>query len=211
MWYYHYTILIYWLKYDELLSAAFDFFRVPMSITNLVKAYFGDLQFSFSTPKFSTAWQRLEVRIMAECTISLLAFTMAMEVIIRASRWVGLYRDLTTITRNPTIHTNPFDNGCRAPLVRYKAVSVANGFVWHTTYRKLQYLANHRHSNNISDNLLKENIPSVYSFPHWKAINVFLEISAILYRFFLCAQHIQLFHGSDQILVPSGWAKPYLY
>jgi len=33
----------------ELLWAAFDFFRVPMSITHLVKAYFGDLQFSFST------------------------------------------------------------------------------------------------------------------------------------------------------------------
>jgi len=41
----------------ELLWAAFDFFRVPMSITNLVKAYFGDLQFSFSTPKFSTTRQ----------------------------------------------------------------------------------------------------------------------------------------------------------
>jgi len=41
----------------ELLWAAFDFFRVPMSITNLVKAYFGDLQFSFSTPEFSTTWQ----------------------------------------------------------------------------------------------------------------------------------------------------------
>jgi len=29
----------------ELPWEAFDFFRVPMSITNLVKAYFGDLQF----------------------------------------------------------------------------------------------------------------------------------------------------------------------
>jgi len=73
----------YWA---ELLWAAF--FRVPMSITNLVKAYFGDLQFSFSTPKFSSTWQCLEVGIMAGCTISPLAFTMAMEVIIRASRWV---------------------------------------------------------------------------------------------------------------------------
>jgi len=59
-----------------------------MSITNLVKAYFGDLQFSFSNPTSSTAWQCLEVGIMAGCTISSLAFTMAMEIIIRASRWV---------------------------------------------------------------------------------------------------------------------------
>jgi len=29
----------------ELPWEAFGFFRVPMSITNLVKAYFGDLQF----------------------------------------------------------------------------------------------------------------------------------------------------------------------
>jgi len=45
----------------ELLWAAFDFFffRVPMSITNLVKACFGDLQFSFSTPEFSTTLQYL--------------------------------------------------------------------------------------------------------------------------------------------------------
>jgi len=72
----------------ELLWAAFDFFRVPMSIKNLVKACFGDLQFSFSTPEFSTMWQCLEVGIMAGCTIYTLAFTMPMEVIIRASRWV---------------------------------------------------------------------------------------------------------------------------
>jgi len=64
------------------------FTNVQKSITNLVKAYFGDLQSSFSTPEFSSTWQCLEVGIMAEFTISL-AFTMAMEVIIRASRWVG--------------------------------------------------------------------------------------------------------------------------
>jgi len=63
----------------ELLWAAFDFFRVPTSITNFVKAYFGD---------FSTTWQCLEVGIITGCTISPLAFTMAVEVIIRPSRWV---------------------------------------------------------------------------------------------------------------------------
>ncbi|MBN3277490.1 DPP6 protein, partial [Polyodon spathula] len=59
-----------------------------MTITNLMKAYLGDLQFSFSTSEFSTTWQCLEVGIMAGCTISPLAFTMAMEVIIRVSKWV---------------------------------------------------------------------------------------------------------------------------
>jgi len=63
-------------------SSAFDFFKVPMSITNLVKAYFGDLQFSFTTPEFSTTWQFLKVGIMAGCPISPLA---SMEVIILMS------------------------------------------------------------------------------------------------------------------------------
>ena len=36
----------------------------------------------------TTAWLQLKVGIMAVCTISPLAFTMAMEVIIRASKWV---------------------------------------------------------------------------------------------------------------------------
>ena len=68
--------------------AAFDFFRVPGAITRLVKAYFSDLQLSFATPSFRTDWHSLEIGIMAGCTISPLAFTMAMEVIIRASKWV---------------------------------------------------------------------------------------------------------------------------
>ncbi len=70
------------------LWAAFDFFQVPTIITNLVKHYFQDLQFCLTTSGFTTSWQPLEVGIMAGCTISPLAFTMAMEIIIRASKWV---------------------------------------------------------------------------------------------------------------------------
>lgn len=61
----------------NLLWMAFCYFGVPKPILNLVQSYFKD-----------TAWQHLEVGIMAGCTISPLTFTMAMEVIIRASRWV---------------------------------------------------------------------------------------------------------------------------
>jgi len=88
----------------ELLWAAFDFFRVPMSITKLMKAYFGDLQFSFSTPEFSTAWQCLEVGIMAGCIISPLAFTMAIVVIIRASSMKRALDFWAVITINLSIH-----------------------------------------------------------------------------------------------------------
>ncbi|XP_076879265.1 uncharacterized protein LOC143527830 [Brachyhypopomus gauderio] len=86
-----------------LLWKAFEFFQIPDEITRLVKAYFGDIQFCFSTEEFVTSWQRLEVGIMAGCTISPLAFTMAMEVIIRASKWVVGGERLHDGTRLPPI------------------------------------------------------------------------------------------------------------
>lgn len=87
----------------ELLWKAFEFFQVPDEITRLVKAYFEDIQFCFSTGEFVTSWQRLEIGIMAGCTISPLAFTMAMEVIIRASKWVVGGERLHNGTRLPPI------------------------------------------------------------------------------------------------------------
>ncbi|KAE8284702.1 hypothetical protein D5F01_LYC16135 [Larimichthys crocea] len=72
----------------ELLWTALKFFNVPDTITTLVMDYFQDLQFCFTMPEFTTSWQHLEVGIMAGCTVSSLPFTMAMEVIIRASKWV---------------------------------------------------------------------------------------------------------------------------
>jgi len=71
----------------SVLWTAFDFFQVPTTITNLVKHYFWDLQFCL-TSDFTTNWQQLEIGITAGCTISPLAFEIAMEIIIRASKWV---------------------------------------------------------------------------------------------------------------------------
>ncbi|KAK0156516.1 Retrovirus-related Pol polyprotein from type-1 retrotransposable element R2 [Merluccius polli] len=72
----------------NLLFTAFDYFKVPAALTTQVRAYFQDVQLCVTTAEYTTAWQHLEVGIMAGCTISPLAFTLAMEVIIRASRWV---------------------------------------------------------------------------------------------------------------------------
>lgn len=58
----------------NLLWESFNFFHIPSSITTLVKAYFEDLQLCFTTSDFTTSWQRVEVGIMAGCTISTLAF-----------------------------------------------------------------------------------------------------------------------------------------
>lgn len=66
----------------SLIWTAFNFFHIPNTITNLVRNYFQDLQFCIQPTEYTTSWQYLEVGIMAECTISPLAFAMAMEVII---------------------------------------------------------------------------------------------------------------------------------
>lgn len=68
----------------KMLCTAFDFFNISRNITELVKTYFQDL-FCVNT---TTTWQNLEIGIMAGCTISPLAFTIAMKLIIPASRWV---------------------------------------------------------------------------------------------------------------------------
>lgn len=60
---------------------------VPGSIVNIVKAYFQDVQMCFSTVAFTTAWQWIEMGIMTGCTISLLAFTMAMGLVVGGERW----------------------------------------------------------------------------------------------------------------------------
>lgn len=87
----------------NLLWTAFDLFSIPQAITTLVKSYFQDVQLCLTTEEYTTAWQRLDIGIMAGCTISPLAFTMAIEVIIRASRWVVGGQQLKAGLRLPPI------------------------------------------------------------------------------------------------------------
>ncbi|KAK7886737.1 hypothetical protein WMY93_026358 [Mugilogobius chulae] len=72
----------------KIIWTALNYFNVPRTITTLIQSFFRDIQLCLTTEQYTTAWQSLEVGIMAGCTISPLAFTMAMEIIIRASRWV---------------------------------------------------------------------------------------------------------------------------
>lgn len=72
----------------SLLWEAFDYFRVPGSIKRLVKTYFTIIKLCFTTAEYTAAEQQLEIGMIAGCTISLQAFKMAMEVIIRASKWI---------------------------------------------------------------------------------------------------------------------------
>jgi len=75
-------------KTHSLIWKAFNYFRVPVVVVNLIIAYFQDIRLCLSTAGFTTGRQRLKIGIMAGCTISPLAFTIAMEIIIRASKWV---------------------------------------------------------------------------------------------------------------------------
>ena len=65
----------------NLLWTALNYFRVPAALTSLIKAYL-DVQLCLTTAEYTTVWQHLEDSIMASCTISPLALTMAREVII---------------------------------------------------------------------------------------------------------------------------------
>lgn len=79
----------------SLLWTAFECFQVPMTITHLVRNYFKDLQFCLTTTEYTISWQSLEVGIMVRCTISPLAFTMAMEFIIQVSKWAKPHANIT--------------------------------------------------------------------------------------------------------------------
>lgn len=65
-------------------AGTFDYFKIPDAIADLVKAYFPDIQICLPE-EFTMAWQHLEIGNVEGCTVSPLAFTMAVEVIIRAS------------------------------------------------------------------------------------------------------------------------------
>ena len=65
----------------------FKIFHISQSITNLAKYYFNDVKFCIKTQNY-TSWQRVEKGIMVGCTISPSAFTMVIEMFIRASKWV---------------------------------------------------------------------------------------------------------------------------
>ena len=82
----------------------FDYFRVGLLeiVVNLVRAHFQDIGLCVNTAGFTKGWQRLEIGVMAGCTIFPLAFKLAMEIIIRATKWVvGRERQQTGIQLPP--------------------------------------------------------------------------------------------------------------
>ena len=44
----------------SLIWKVFDYFRVPVVVVNLIRAYFQDIRLCLSTASFTTGWQRLK-------------------------------------------------------------------------------------------------------------------------------------------------------
>ena len=65
---------------------AMDFFRFPVKIMSLLRAYYDQFAMRFSTRKYTTRWQKLEVGIPMGCTVSPVLFVLAMEVLLRGAR-----------------------------------------------------------------------------------------------------------------------------
>lgn len=67
---------------------AMNFFWVPQKVTRIVDLYYQRFLMRFSTRKYTTKWQCLEVGIPMGCTISPLLFVLAMEVSLKAAQSV---------------------------------------------------------------------------------------------------------------------------
>ena len=59
-------------------------YHVPDGVRELIREYFNHLQLRFTVGDFTTSWQRLEVGIVTGCTISVILFSAAMNMIVKS-------------------------------------------------------------------------------------------------------------------------------
>ena len=69
-----------------LIEQAMEFFWIPEEVRKMVRKYYDLFIMRFTTGKFTTEWQRLEVGIAAGCTISVILFVLVMEMILKACK-----------------------------------------------------------------------------------------------------------------------------
>ena len=74
----------------KLLKMAMEHFWFPEAVQDLLMSYYDNFVMRFSTGKFTTEWQRLEVGIAAGCTISVVLFVLVMEMILKSTDTDGL-------------------------------------------------------------------------------------------------------------------------
>ena len=68
----------------QLIRKALDQYQVPSEVIELVMAHMGALQMRFTAGRVTTKWQRLDKGIMAGCTVSVVLFIAAMNLLLMA-------------------------------------------------------------------------------------------------------------------------------
>ena len=94
------ALAVEWLDFEKaypsishrLIEEALIHYNFPQEVSSLVMAYFNNLKMRFTVGNKTTKWQKLGKCIMAGCTVSVVLFITAMNVIIQAAetecRWV---------------------------------------------------------------------------------------------------------------------------
>jgi hypothetical protein len=92
----------------KLLELAMEHFWIPEVIQRMMMEYYDNFVMRFTTGKFTTDWQRLEVGIAAGCTISVVLFVLVMEMILKSTetkdeeikiQLKGFMDDITVISK----------------------------------------------------------------------------------------------------------------
>ncbi|XP_063448172.1 uncharacterized protein LOC134727719 [Mytilus trossulus] len=68
----------------KLVELMLERYHVPYGVRELIREYFNHLQLRFTVGDFTTSWQRLEVGIVTGCTISVILFSAAMNMIVKS-------------------------------------------------------------------------------------------------------------------------------
>lgn len=88
----------------QLIYIALEHYHVPGDVVNLVRGHLSKINMRFSSGKLTSGWQRLEKGIMAGCTVSVILFVAAMNI---------LLKEAAKECRGPVA-----DNGTRHPPCR---------------------------------------------------------------------------------------------
>ena len=68
----------------KLVQLTLQRYHVPEKIRQLLESYFDRLELRFTVQNFTTAWQRLEVGIVTGCTVSVILFSAAMNLMVKS-------------------------------------------------------------------------------------------------------------------------------
>ncbi len=69
---------------DKLVELALKTYHAPERFQMLLQCYFGNFNISFTCRDFTTDWQRLKVGIVTGCTISVILFSAAMNLLVKS-------------------------------------------------------------------------------------------------------------------------------